>query len=73
MDIWSIETPTQEYGEFDYSHVRSGSSQADETESVGSKWHGPGFGLLPSGKEAVELPHGKIERGKQGLVRCVAG
>jgi len=71
MDSWSVRTPPQEGG--DYEYVRSGSSQADETESVSSRWHGPGFGLLPSGKDMVELGFGKIDRGRQGPVKCIAG
>jgi len=86
MDSWSIGTPppppAHESGnggaEFEYvPHGVAGSShsQADETESMGSRWNGPGFGLLPSGKgkDVVELSYGRIERGKQEPIQCVAG
>jgi len=75
MDSWSIGTPPAVDGTEYVAGVGRGSSQADETGSVGSKWHGPGFGLLPSGKgkEAVELSYGRIDKGKQGPVRCMAG
>lgn len=75
MDSWSISTPRDE-GEVGIA-TRPTQSQADETESVGSggRWHGPGFGLLPSGKgDALELTYGKLGgSGKQTTVKCLAG
>ncbi|KAK6375303.1 hypothetical protein LTR64_003426 [Lithohypha guttulata] len=77
MDDWSVTTPRAENEVADFEHVRSNSSQIDETESVVSKWHGPGFGLLPKGsfmEEVPELGYGKIgRRRKQSPVRCLAG
>jgi len=75
MDNWSITTPRPEKDKTALG-VRSNSSQVDETESVGGKWHGPGFGLLPSGKQlgdAPELSYGRIGTSRQGPVKCLAG
>lgn len=74
MDSWSVRTPPHETAEFEYGvGFRGSSNSSDETDSVSSKWHGPGFGLLPNGKEAIELSYGRIERGRLGPVRCLAG
>lgn len=78
MDNWSVRTPNADKDQVEFDYVRSNSSQADETESVVSKWHGPGFGLLPRGsfmeeKEVPELSYGLMDARQQGPLRMVAG